>query len=81
MTICGDRKRGFGETIDRVARLAGAFRSLGVQDGDRIAILSMNSDRYSEYLLATPWANAVLNPVNVRWRSPTRSRTHRRRSC
>lgn len=59
MSTCGDRRRSFG--------LAGAFRGLGVQDGDRIAILAMNSDRYSEYLLATPWANAALNPVNVRW--------------
>lgn len=67
MSICGDRRRSFGETVERVARLAGAFRGLGVEDGDRIAILAMNSDRYSDYLLATPWANAVLNPVNVRW--------------
>jgi len=67
MTICGDRKRTAGEAADRVARLAGAFLALGVAEGDRVAMLSLNSDRFSEYLLATPWANAVLNPVNVRW--------------
>jgi acyl-CoA synthetase (AMP-forming)/AMP-acid ligase II len=67
MTVCGDRKRTFAEVVDRVARLAGALRGLGVADGDRVAMLSMNSDRYSEYLLAVPWANAVLNPVNIRW--------------
>ncbi|MEV0245992.1 long-chain fatty acid--CoA ligase [Nocardia sp. NPDC050712] len=67
MTIYGDRTRTFGEVADRVARLAGALRELGVGDGDRVAILSLNSDRYSEYLLAVPWANAVLNPVNIRW--------------
>jgi acyl-CoA synthetase (AMP-forming)/AMP-acid ligase II len=31
-------------------------------------MLSLNSDCYNEYLLAVPWANAVLNPVNFRWR-------------
>lgn len=67
MTIFGDRQRTFAEVADRVARLAGALRGLGVGDGDRVAYLGLNSDRYSEYLLAVPWANAVLNPVNIRW--------------
>ncbi|MPY85551.1 MAG: long-chain-fatty-acid--CoA ligase [Actinophytocola sp.] len=67
MTVFGDRKRTFREVADRVARLAGALRGLGVGDGDRVAMLSLNSDRYHEYLFAVPWANAVLNPVNIRW--------------
>ena len=66
-TICGDRVRTFAEHADRVARLAGALRDLGVASGDRVAILSLNSDRYAELLLAVPWADAVLNPVNIRW--------------
>jgi acyl-CoA synthetase (AMP-forming)/AMP-acid ligase II len=70
MTIFGERRRTFREAADRVARLAGAMRELGVRDGDRVAMLSLNSDRYSEYLLAVPWANAVLNPVNTRWSAP-----------
>jgi acyl-CoA synthetase (AMP-forming)/AMP-acid ligase II len=67
MTICGERVRTFTEVADRVARLAGAFQSLGAGEGDRIAMLSLNSDRYSEYLLGTPWAGAVVNPINIRW--------------
>ena len=30
-------------------------------------MLGLNSDRYAEYLLAVPWAGAVLNPANIRW--------------
>ncbi|MGD0702171.1 MAG: long-chain-fatty-acid--CoA ligase [Trebonia sp.] len=67
MTIYGDRRRTFAEAAGRVARLAGALLELGVRPGDRVAMLSLNSDRYSEYLLALPWADAVLNPVNTRW--------------
>ena len=67
MTIFGPRRRTFGEVAGRVSRLAGALRELGVGDGDRVAMLALNSDRYNEYLLAVPWANAVLNPVNFRW--------------
>src|SRR3954468_13042384 len=66
-TVFGSRRRTFAEVADRVARLAGALRGLGVGAGDRVAMLSLNSDRFSEYLLAVPWADAVLNPVNIRW--------------
>lgn len=67
MSICGDRTRTFAEGADRVARLAAALRQLGVGEGDRVAILALNSDRYLEYVLAVPWAGATLNPVNIRW--------------
>jgi acyl-CoA synthetase (AMP-forming)/AMP-acid ligase II len=66
-TIFGDRVRTYVEQRDRVAKLAGALHGLGVAEGDRVGILSLNSDRYAELLLAIPWAGAVLNPVNVRW--------------
>jgi acyl-CoA synthetase (AMP-forming)/AMP-acid ligase II len=66
-TIFADRTRTFREQADRVARLAGALRKLGVRDGDRVGVFALNSDRYAELLLAVPWANGVLNPVNIRW--------------
>src|SRR5258708_3986765 len=69
-TIIGDRVRTVTEQFQRVAKLAGGLRSLGVHDGERVAILSLNSDRYLESLYAIPWANGVLNPVNVRWSAP-----------
>ncbi|GAA2902647.1 long-chain fatty acid--CoA ligase [Streptosporangium fragile] len=66
-TIFGERVRSFHEQADRVSRLAAALRALGVADGERVGILALNSDRYAEALLAVPWANGVLNPVNIRW--------------
>ncbi len=57
----------YSELADRVARLAGGLRALGVQTGERVAMLSLNSQRYIEYFMAVPWAGAVLNPVNYRW--------------
>src|SRR5690606_14806988 len=66
-TICGDRVRTVAESADRVARLAGALQALGVQRGERVGILALNSDRYHEYYLAVPWLGAVANPVNIRW--------------
>ena len=66
-TICGTRVRTWQEFRTRVARLAGSLRLLGVERGDRIAILSMNSDRYFEACFAAWWADAVIVPMNTRW--------------
>ncbi|PPK37520.1 fatty-acid--CoA ligase [Pseudomonas laurylsulfatiphila] len=57
----------YAEFGDRVARLASALKTLGIASGDRVAMLSLNSQRYIEYYQAVPWADAVLNPVNIRW--------------
>ena len=66
-TVYGERQRTWAEIGDRVARLAGGLRTLGVAPGDRVAMLALNSDRYLEYLYATWWAGAAINPVNIRW--------------
>ncbi len=66
-TIYQDRVRTVAESTDRIARLAGALKTLGVQRGDRVGILALNSDRYQEYFYAVPWIGAALNPVNIRW--------------
>jgi acyl-CoA synthetase (AMP-forming)/AMP-acid ligase II len=63
----GERQRTFAEFADRVARLAGALQQLGMQAGDRVAMLALNSDRYLEYQMGVPWAGGVLNPCNIRW--------------
>jgi len=67
MTICGDRVRTTRDVADRVARLSGGLQELGVSEGDRVAVLTLNSDRNHEIFLACWWAGAVVNPVNIRW--------------
>ena len=65
--VCGERRSDFATFVDRVARLAGVLRQLGLASGDRVGMLGLNSDRYVEYLYAVWWAGGVINPVNVRW--------------
>ena len=66
-TVFGGRRRNWQEIGERVSRLAAGLRSLGVSPGDRVAMLSLNSDRYLELYLATAWAGAVIVPLNIRW--------------
>jgi acyl-CoA synthetase (AMP-forming)/AMP-acid ligase II len=66
-TVFGKRQRSNADLVDRVARLAGALVKLGLASGDRVAMLSLNSDRFVEYVFATLWAGGVINPVNARW--------------
>jgi acyl-CoA synthetase (AMP-forming)/AMP-acid ligase II len=67
MTICGTRTRTFAEVFGRVSRLAGSLRRLGIEPGDRVALLALNSDDYSDQLLAVAWLGAVVVPMNTRW--------------
>ncbi len=66
-TACGDRSRSWREMRDRVSRLASGLQELGLERGDRVAILSMNSDRYLETYFATWWGGFAVVPMNVRW--------------
>jgi long-chain acyl-CoA synthetase len=63
----GDRSITFAEFADRVRRMANALRDLGVQPGDRVAVLMLNSLRYLELYHAVPLAGAIIVPVNIRW--------------
>ena len=69
-TIDGDRRQTWRQLRDRVARFAGALRAAGVQRGDRVAILALNGDVYLEYFYATPWAGALVVPLNTRLAAP-----------
>ncbi|MCW5703603.1 MAG: long-chain fatty acid--CoA ligase [Bradyrhizobium sp.] len=65
--VYGERRKTWSEIGDRVARLAAAIRATGAQPGDRVAVLSMNSDRYLELYLAAGWSGTVIVPLNIRW--------------
>ena len=64
------RRHSWAQFADRVARLARGLGDLGVKEGDRVAILALNSDRYLEFFFAVPWAGAVFVPVNTRLAPP-----------
>ncbi|NIB38142.1 long-chain-fatty-acid--CoA ligase [Pseudomaricurvus alkylphenolicus] len=68
-TIMGNRQHTWSEMQSRVSRLACALRELGVCAGDRVAMLSLNSDRYLEYYFAVWWSGGVVVPLNTRWSS------------
>jgi long-chain acyl-CoA synthetase len=50
----------------RVARLAGALRTGGLQPGERVALVSRNVPAYIETLFACWWAGLVAVPVNAK---------------
>ncbi|MGO9884076.1 MAG: class I adenylate-forming enzyme family protein [Solirubrobacteraceae bacterium] len=63
---CGDQELTYADTWDRVRRLVGALRELGVGGGDRVAVVSRNCHRYVELYQAVPGAGMVLVPLNQR---------------
>jgi long-chain acyl-CoA synthetase len=65
--VSPERSYDWREFAQRIAKLAGAMRALGIRAGDRVAMLADNSPRYVEYYFAVLWAGGVLAPVNVRW--------------
>ncbi len=67
VTIYKDRQFTWAQHRDRVSRLASGLRKLGAKPDDRIAILALNSDRYTEYYFACWWAGAAVVPMNIRW--------------
>ena len=66
-TRCEQRQFTWSELLGRVARMGGALRSLGLDEGDRVALLSLNSDRYYESIFSIPWAGYCVVPLNTRW--------------
>ncbi len=66
-TKCEGREHSWSQFEDRVSKLASALKDLGIQDGERAAILALNSDRYLEYYSAVWWAGGAVVPLNVRW--------------
>jgi long-chain acyl-CoA synthetase len=55
---------------ERVNRLANALLSLGLERGDRVAILDWNSHRYGETYYACAVAGLIFMPLNSRLSAP-----------
>ena len=62
----GDGTFTWGDFSDRVARVGGVLRSLGLRRGERFAVVMRNSFRQAELLWAGYWSGIV--PVPVNWR-------------
>ena len=57
----------YAQHFDRVGRLIGGLRSLGVGRGDRFAIMTLNSPEYLEMYHASFLGGGVVNPLNLRF--------------
>src|SRR4051794_32098647 len=64
--VAGERTFTYAEHHDRVRRLAGALKALGVEPGDRVAALLPNVHAMLELHYAVPGIGAVLVPLNTR---------------
>jgi len=51
---------------DRVGRLASGLAKLGVQSGDTVGVMDLDSHRYLECFFAVPMMGATLHTINVR---------------
>src|SRR3954466_13589693 len=58
--------RSYGDMAGRVARLAGALRSLGLKPGDRVAVVARNCPDYVELLYAIWHAGLAAVPANAK---------------
>src|SRR3984893_2070344 len=64
--VCESKNRTFAEMQERVNRLANALQGLGVAQGDKIAVMALNSMEYVEIYYATARLGGVFVPLNYR---------------
>jgi fatty-acyl-CoA synthase len=64
--VCGGTRLTYSQFGERVNRWANAMRSLGVEKGDRVAMLSQNCHRVLEAFFGTPLLGSILMPLNFR---------------
>jgi fatty-acyl-CoA synthase len=68
--VDGDRHWTYREFSERVHRLAGLLHGLGVESGDRVAVLALNNSLLLESHYGVPLAGAVLVALNTRLSLP-----------
>jgi fatty-acyl-CoA synthase len=62
----GVQRTTYGDWAERVARLAGALRELGIGPGDRVATFCWNHDRHLETYFAAALMGASYHTLNIR---------------
>ncbi|HWP43948.1 MAG TPA: AMP-binding protein, partial [Blastocatellia bacterium] len=62
----GSRRASRREVADRVDRLAGALKRLGIKQGDRVGTFCWNNQEHLESYFAVPCMGAVLHTLNIR---------------
>jgi fatty-acyl-CoA synthase len=60
------RRNSYGQMHERVARLAGYLQGIGIEKGDRVALLSMNSSDMLDVQFACWRIGACFTPLNFR---------------
>src|SRR5947209_20323274 len=68
--VCGQTRYTWNEFEQRTAALARGLAALGVQHGDRVAVLMLNCHRYLELYYACARMGAVIIPLNIRLARP-----------
>src|SRR5271157_3953192 len=59
------RRHTYREFRERIGQLASGLSEIGVDQGDVVAILEWDSDRYHECYFAIPMMGAIMQTVNV----------------
>ena len=67
---CGEDVFTNAELVERCQRLGAALRGLGLEPGDRVAILAPNCHRYLEVYCGVPAAGFAVVPLNTRHAEP-----------
>ena len=68
--VCGETRYTWDVFDQRTDALARGLASLGVQRGDRVAVLMLNCHRYLELYYACARMGAVIVPLNIRLARP-----------
>jgi long-chain acyl-CoA synthetase len=63
---CGDVRLTYASFYDRCRQIVGVMQNLGLQPGDRVAVLALNCHRYVETFAALPSGGFVIVPLNYR---------------
>jgi crotonobetaine/carnitine-CoA ligase len=61
----GEKVWSFAEAAELAARSAGRLQSVGIRQGDRVALMCENRPEFIEIFLGAAWLGAILVPINT----------------